>query len=176
MTGMAVQRYPGSARLSHWHGGGRLRQPLHRRFGTITAIRKVDSTGMITTVAGHGGGRLWRGWRSSHPSSARLFPLAWRWTARATSTSLIGANRRIRKVDSTGTITTVAGRGDDNVDPAYGFDGDGGPALRGLGSYHPTADVAVDGLGNLYIAESRQPQHSQGRFHGDDYQDCGGTV
>ena len=60
-------------------------------------------------------------------------------------------NNSIRKVDSVGTITTVAGRGDDNVDPAYGFDGDGGPALRGR-LYHPTG-VAVDGLGNLYIAD-----------------------
>ena len=54
-------------------------------------------------------------------------------------------NNRIRKVDATGTITTVAGSGE------WGFGGDSGPAvqaqLRG-----PTG-VAVDGAGNLYIAD-----------------------
>ena len=113
-------------------------------------IRKVDSTGMITTVAGMGEDGF--GGDGGPATQAQLDS--------PTGVAVDGSgnlyiadrgNRRIRKVDSAGTITTVAGRGDDNVDPAYGFDGDGGPALRGR-LYHPTG-VAVDGLGNLYIAD-----------------------
>jgi streptogramin lyase len=56
------------------------------------------------------------------------------------------ADARIRRIDAaSGTITTIAGTGED------GYSGDGGPAtsarLRGM-----TA-VAVDGAGNLYVAE-----------------------
>ena len=54
-------------------------------------------------------------------------------------------NHRIRRVDVSGTITTIAGTGE----PGYG--GDGGPAVEArLAS--PYA-VAVDGSGNLYIAD-----------------------
>jgi streptogramin lyase len=55
-------------------------------------------------------------------------------------------NQRIRKVDSTGRITTVAGTG------TAGYSGDGGPATAArLQSPH---GVAVDSAGNLYIADS----------------------
>jgi len=54
-------------------------------------------------------------------------------------------NQRIRKV-SNGVITTVAGNG------TNGFSGDGGPPTSAQLSY-PSA-VAVDALGNLYIADS----------------------
>ena len=52
---------------------------------------------------------------------------------------------RIRKIDVSGTITTIAGNGE------AGFSGAGGPAVRAaLG--HPN-DVAVDRLGNVYISD-----------------------
>ena len=53
-------------------------------------------------------------------------------------------NHRIRRVARS--IWTAAGDGDG------GFDGDGGPAL-GASLFYPQ-DVAVDGAGNLYIADS----------------------
>ena len=54
-------------------------------------------------------------------------------------------NHRIRRVDTSGTITTIAGTGEP------GFGGDGGPAAEAqLAS--PYA-VAVDGSGNLYVAD-----------------------
>ncbi len=52
---------------------------------------------------------------------------------------------RVRKVDANGIITTVAGTG------VAGFSGDGGPAVA-AGISNPL-DVAVDGKGNLYIAD-----------------------
>lgn len=54
-------------------------------------------------------------------------------------------NNRVRKVDSSGVIRTVAGRG------TPGFSGDGGPAVDAQLS-QPWA-VAVDDDGNLYIAD-----------------------
>ena len=73
--------------------------------------------------------------------------MAWRWDAVGNLYIADNGNHRIRRVDTRGTITTVAGTG------ARGYGGDGGPALQArLAS--PT-DVAVDAAGNLYIADSR---------------------
>ena len=109
-------------------------------------IRKVDSSGTITTIAGSG--ELGFGGDGGPAPDARLaFP---------TDVAVDGAgnlyiadprNHRIRKVDSSGTITTIAGSGE------LGFGGDGGPATDARLAF-PT-DVAVDGAGNLYIADSR---------------------
>ena len=55
-------------------------------------------------------------------------------------------NNRVRKVDSKGIITTVAGTGVS----AYG--GDGGPALSA--QLNGPQGVAVDSAGNLYIADT----------------------
>jgi uncharacterized protein (TIGR03437 family) len=71
-------------------------------------------------------------------------------------------NVRVRKVDLQGIITTVAGNG------KFGFSGDGGPAILAALSFAnggtSTSDgatpvqnggpIAVDGLGNLYIADT----------------------
>ena len=54
-------------------------------------------------------------------------------------------NRRIRRVDSSGTISTIAGTG------VEGYSGDGGPALDAELSY--PASLVVDAEGNLFIAE-----------------------
>src|SRR5204863_238520 len=55
-------------------------------------------------------------------------------------------NNRIRKVDAvTGIITTVAGNGDNE------FSGDGGPAISAGLDF--TAGIAVDRIGNIFIAE-----------------------
>ena len=56
-------------------------------------------------------------------------------------------NHRIRRVDASGTVTTIAGTGE------AGYSGDGGPAVQAQLSY-PTG-VAVDNAGNLYIADRR---------------------
>jgi sugar lactone lactonase YvrE len=66
-------------------------------------------------------------------------------------------NQLIRKVDTSGTITTVAGRFTgfvprDEADCVPNFDGEGGPATEAtLSCPH---GVAVDVAGNIYIADS----------------------
>ena len=75
-------------------------------------------------------------------------------------------NNSVRKVDSTGTITTVAGTGE------YGFGGGRRTGSPGPCSGDP-AGVAVDEAGNLYIADRENLRISQSRFHRDDYHGCG---
>lgn len=55
-------------------------------------------------------------------------------------------NARVRKVDTAGIISTVAGNG------LQGFSGDGGPATAA--QLESPIDVAVDAKGNLYIADA----------------------
>ena len=108
-------------------------------------IREVDlSTGIITTVAGNGTSGF--GGDNGLATAAILSSL----TAIAVNSNgnfYIANGNRIRKVTiSTGVITTVAGNGN------YGFGGDGGLATGAM--LKQPAAVAVDGNGNIFIADS----------------------
>jgi uncharacterized protein (TIGR03437 family) len=113
-------------------------------------IRKVDRSGIITTVAGSGTPGAANGGFSGDggPATAAQFK-------HPTAVTIDGGgnmyitdqlNNRIRRVDRNGTVTTVAGSG------APGFSGDGGPATAAAMST-PGA-VAVDAAGTLYIADN----------------------
>ena len=108
-------------------------------------VRRVDPAGVMTTVAGTGE----RGFRGDGG------PATSAWLDSPVGVAVDGSgnlyvagqqNHRVRRVDPAGVITTVAGSG------AQGYGGDGGPAARARLDW-PTA-VAVDTLGNLYIADS----------------------
>lgn len=108
-------------------------------------VRKVGVDGNILTIAGDGaGGFAGDGLRAGQ---ARLnFPEK---IALATDGSLYIAdvsNHRVRKVDSEGYITTVAGGS------ARGFAGDGGPAA--LTQLNHPEGVALSPNGDLYIADT----------------------
>ena len=119
-------------------------------------IRKVDPAGVITTVAGDGT----EGY-GGDGGAATAAQLHWpRGVALDGAGNLYIAdtsNHRIRKVDAAGVISTVAGGG-------YG--GDGGPAVAAL--LNGPTDVAPDGAGNLYIADTSNPPHPQGGRCGGD--------
>ena len=108
-------------------------------------IRKVDASGVITTVvgyygyAGYGGdGGLARFATLYHPYGITI--------DKAGSLFIADySNNRIRKVGTNGIITTIAGNG------VNGFSGDGGAATNAK-LYNPTG-VAYDAAGNILIAD-----------------------
>ena len=113
------------------------------RFGR--RIRKVDGAGILTTVAGTGA----RGFSGDGGPATDAALNSTNGVAVDGAGNLFIAdsgNNRIRKVDGAGIITTVAGGG------GRGFSGDGGPATAAALRF--PLGVAVDGAGNLFIADS----------------------
>jgi sugar lactone lactonase YvrE len=118
-------------------------------------IRKVDTNGIITTVAGNGN-EGYSGDGGAATSASLDYPSG---VAADASGNLFIAdtyNSRIRKVDAYGIITTVAGGGVCPMALGAGCysaeDGDGGAATNALLS--SPQDVAMDASGNLFIADS----------------------
>jgi len=108
-------------------------------------IRKVDTKGAITTVAGNGSG-VFAGDGGAATNASLNNPYGVTMDAAGNLYIADTYNQRIRKVDINGNITTVAGNG------ASGYSGDGGTATSASLSY-PTG-VALDAAGNLYIADN----------------------
>jgi sugar lactone lactonase YvrE len=110
-------------------------------------IRKVDTSGIITTVAGDG--TQGSGGDGGPATSAQLrFPRGLAVDGAGNVYIADHSNHRVRKVDSGGTITTVAGTG---VICSPNFVcGDGGPATQA--TLQQPFDVALDAQGSLYIA------------------------
>jgi sugar lactone lactonase YvrE len=107
-------------------------------------IRKVTPAGAISTYAGtgiagfSGDGGPANAAKLNNPTGLTFDPAG----------DLIVAeqgNNRIRKIDTTGTITTIAGTG------AIGYSGNGGPALSA--TFNSPYAVAYDAAGNLYITD-----------------------
>ena len=123
-------------------------------------IRKVDTAGVITTVAGNGT----EGYSGDGGAAvaAQLFS-PWGVAVDGAGNLYIADvnNNRIRKVDTAGVITTVAGNGTE------GYSGDGGAAVAAQ-LFSPVS-VAVDGAGDLYIAEWNSHRIRKGGLCGDDH-------
>ena len=113
-------------------------------FGTWHRFSRVDPAGVITTVAGNGS----RGYGGDGgPATSAMFDFASGIAVDAAGNVYIadGNNSRVRRVDPSGIITTVAGTG------TSGYSGDGGPATDAHLN-HPEG-VAVDANGNLYVSD-----------------------
>lgn len=109
------------------------------------AVRKVDTAGIITTVAGNGSAD-YAG--DGGPAVQASLDHPWGVAVGADGTLYIAdaGNNRVRKVDTAGIITTVAGT------RSSGYTGDGGPAIRA--SLNDPYGVAVGPDGTLYIADT----------------------
>jgi uncharacterized protein (TIGR03437 family) len=112
-------------------------------------VRKVNTAGIISTVAGTGvagysgnGGPATSAPLNS-PVGVAVDSQGNLYISEA-GNALYGP--RVRKVDTSGNITTIAGNG------TMGFSGDGGPAISAefAGGLE---GVAVDGSGNVYVAD-----------------------
>ena len=115
-----------------------------------TAIRRVSTSGIATTVAGNG--TFGFSGDGGPATNAQLNGTSGMAVDDAGNLFIASAGR-IRKVSTSGIITTVAGNG--TFGPRLGgssFSGDGGPATSAqLGNW--SGGVAVDGGGNLFIAD-----------------------
>ncbi len=110
-------------------------------------IQRINTDGTITLVAG--GVLGFSGDGGPAKDASLRMPSGVAFDAAGNLYFADRGNYRIRKIDTSGIITTIAGT------RQAGFSGDGGPATsatlgRGLGAF---AAVAVDPAGNLYIAD-----------------------
>jgi uncharacterized protein (TIGR03437 family) len=109
------------------------------------AVRKIDTAGIITTVAGTGVA----GYNGDNiPGTQAKLNSPWRVTIDPAGNLYIAdsGNDRIRKLAPNGIITSVAGTG------KAGYSGDGGPATSATLNFPEQAEL--DAYGNLYIADS----------------------
>ncbi len=108
-------------------------------------IRKVTPAGIISTVAGSGQAGFSG---DSGTATAAGIGRPWGLALDRSGNLYIAdtANARIRKVNPSGIITSVAGSGQ------TGFTGDGGPATAARLNW--PAGLAADASGSLYIADS----------------------
>jgi uncharacterized protein (TIGR03437 family) len=109
-------------------------------------IRKVSPgpSGTIITLAGNGTGGLGDG---GPAASAQLQnPQGIAIDSQGNLFIADAGNSRVREISASGTITTVAGTG------SFAYFGDCGPGASAQLSF--PRDAAVDGSGNLYIADS----------------------
>jgi uncharacterized protein (TIGR03437 family) len=108
-------------------------------------VRKVSTNGIITTVAGNGAAGF--SGDGGPATGAGIYPAGVVVDGSGNLFIPDAVNNRVRKVSTNGIVTTVAGN-----NGCCGFSGDGGPATRA--SLVGPIGVAVDGEGNLFIADS----------------------
>ena len=109
-------------------------------------IRKVTSDGVITTVAGVGSASGYGdGMQAS--KGALFWPSGLAIDSRGNLYIADSGNGRIRVIYPDGIITSVAG-----LAGHFGYSGDGGPATSAQLSW--PKDIALDAVGNLYIADT----------------------
>lgn len=108
-------------------------------------VRKVDTNGIITTVAGTGA-NAYGGDGGAATNASLSYPWGVAFDASGNLYIADTGNTRVRKVDTNGIITTVAGNGN------YSYSGDGGTATNAA-IYWPVS-ICLDTMGNIYIGDN----------------------
>jgi sugar lactone lactonase YvrE len=107
-------------------------------------VRKVDTNGIITTVVGNGS--CYDSGDGGPATNAGINPESIAVDAAGNLYVGEGNNHRVRKVDTSGIITTAMGNGI----ITYSLDG----TLAVPGGVNEPSDFAFDDLGNFYVADS----------------------
>ena len=115
-------------------------------------VRRIGPDGIITTIAGNGNYNVFSEAELGDGDSATKAIVRWPFGLALDKAGnlYIAENRsnRVRRVDSSGAITTVAGSGHP-LEP--GSSGDGGPADKA--KLNGPSGLAIDSLGNIYISD-----------------------
>jgi type IX secretion system substrate protein len=107
-------------------------------------VRKISTTGIITTVAGNGGYIYTVD--GIPATNAPIAPCRIRFDQSGNLIIADDLNYRVLKVDVAGILHSIAGNG------TSGFTGDGGPATAAEFNY--PSGIAIDACGNLYIPDA----------------------
>ena len=105
-------------------------------------VRRISGSGMIEPFAGSGEPI---DKRDGGPASLAQFHYPSDIAADAAGNVYVLDANQIRRIDPNGTITTIAGTGEN------GYSGDGGPAIAA--KLRNPSELALDAAGNLYLAE-----------------------
>jgi len=112
--------------------------------GNNNRVRRISPAGVITTVAGDGVGHF-AGDQGPASSASLDVPEDVAFDGAGNLYIADAGNNRVRKVDSSGLISTLAGMGDN------GFSGDGGPATEAMLNF--PWGLTTDFTGSVYIAD-----------------------
>ena len=108
-------------------------------------IRKIDTNGIITTIAGTGIAGF-NGTNIQATTAQINRPSGMRFDVQGNLYFGDEYNNRIRKINTNGVITTVAGSG------LQGYFGDGGNALSAM--FDRPSDIIFDSSGSMYISDN----------------------
>ena len=115
-------------------------------------IRKINaSTGIITTICGVGGSPGFSGDGGQATAAQLAFPFGITYDGAGNLYLADNQNCRVRMVNTSGIITSLAGISASSGGPICYLGGDGGPATAA--TLQGPSGVAVDGGGNIYIAD-----------------------
>ncbi|HYL76136.1 MAG TPA: hypothetical protein VEU96_18145 [Bryobacteraceae bacterium] len=113
--------------------------------GLTPRVRKIDTKGIISNVAGGGLDPS----EGIAATKAAVFPMAVGLDSAGNLYMVDGLFSSVRRIDAQGIIRTIAGGSG-----VAGFGGDGGPALNAVFDSNYLPAVAVDPSGVVYVADS----------------------
>jgi sugar lactone lactonase YvrE len=116
---------------------------------TWGVVRKIDTNGLISTVAGDTSSHLYNG-DGIESSKSKLDPFSIVIDSEDNLYISDAYNNRIRKIRNDGVIQTIAGIG------VYGNTGDNG--LATLAKIHSPSGLVFDSCGNLYFCQTNTPR------------------